>query len=392
MFSGRSAEIELLKKALIQTRHGNPYHLLICGERGIGKSSLLMLLDYIASDKAFDGFSFLTLRVELDSSTTYVEMIKKIGHALKESISKKDKVKALAVKAWTFLSGWEILGVSYNKRENSPDEYQLLNELVELFVNVIKQAESEIDGVVLLIDEADIPDESAHLGRFIKLFTEKLTFAQAEKTLIVLAGQPTVMERLKASHESSLRILQAVSLGTLKPEDSAWVIERGLEQAKESGGIKVEIASSAKNLIVELSEGYPHFLQQFSFSAFDADTNNLIDDEDVRRGAFGEYGALNQLGSKFFAGLYYNQISSDDYRRVLNTMAEFSDQWVSRAQIIDLAKIKNGHTVDNALRALKDRRIIQAQEGVKGHYRLPTKSFAAWIKALQSLDTANRSL
>ena len=41
-------------------------------------------------------------------------------------------------------------------------------------------------------------------------------------------------------------------------------------------------------------------------------------------------------------------------------------------------------TVDNALRALRERKIIYAKEGVRGEYRLPTKSFAAWIKAREA--------
>ena len=48
MFFGRSDEIGTIEQSLFQTLNGNPQHLLISGERGIGKSSLLNYADLIA--------------------------------------------------------------------------------------------------------------------------------------------------------------------------------------------------------------------------------------------------------------------------------------------------------------------------------------------------------
>ena len=49
MFSGRVDELRALESALFQTKNGNPTHFLIHGERGIGKSSLLMVVTYYAT-------------------------------------------------------------------------------------------------------------------------------------------------------------------------------------------------------------------------------------------------------------------------------------------------------------------------------------------------------
>lgn len=385
MFSGRTHEIGLLKHSLIQAKHGNPYHLLIDGERGVGKSSLLLYFEYLASDPTFDGFNFVSLKIELESSTTYLELIQKFAYALQSAIASKEQLKTKATKAWDFLSRWEILGVSYRKEDKVVDNHQLLNELVALFADFLKAAGSDVDGVVLLIDEADKPEPSAHLGSFIKLFTEKLAFLHTQRVLIVLAGLPVVMQKLKESHESSPRILQTITLEVLTQKESKQVIDLGLEEAEEKNGFKTSISQEAKDRIVELSEGYPHFLQQFSYDAFSADRDGLIDEQDVKAGSTGEHGSLVQLGKKFFEGMYFAQIQSDDYRKVLNTMAAFGDAWVSKAEIVKRSKLKDA-TVTNAVKALKERRIIYAQDGVRGQYRLPTKSFAVWIKATQNLD------
>ncbi len=129
-----------------------------------------------------------------------------------------------------------------------------------------------------------------------------------------------------------------------------------------------------------LSEGYPHFLQQFCYNAFEFDSDNSIDIEDVNNGAHAEDGALDQLGVKFFSEMYVDKIWSDDYREVLNFMAEHGDDWVTRKAIISGTDVSES-TVTNALSALKGRNIILSDDAKKGHYRLPTRSFATWIVA-----------
>ncbi|MDI6740387.1 MAG: hypothetical protein QME74_08500 [Candidatus Edwardsbacteria bacterium] len=43
-FVGRLDEIKSIERSLIQTRADSPCHFMITGERGIGKSSLLLYL------------------------------------------------------------------------------------------------------------------------------------------------------------------------------------------------------------------------------------------------------------------------------------------------------------------------------------------------------------
>ena len=65
--------------------------------------------------------------------------------------------------------------------------------------------------------------------------------------------------------------------------------------------MKTTISDEALNLLAELSEGYPHFVQQFAYSAFEADNDDVIDVIDVLEGSYGESGAIAQLGEKYFA-------------------------------------------------------------------------------------------
>ncbi len=68
-------------------------------------------------------------------------------------------------------------------------------------------------------------------------------------------------------------------------------------------------------------------------------------------------------------------------------MAEHNNNWVGRADLIKETTLKPG-TVDNALRALKNKDIILQDDARQGQYRLPTQSFAVWIKSKNRAEKA----
>lgn len=389
MFVGRIDELQSIEQSLFQTKHANPEHFLIEGERGIGKSSLLLYIDWLARGNLApnDGgnYNFIVVSVELDSSFDYEDMVRFLAVELKRAVADKNHVKDLARKAWDFLSSWEILGVQYKKREKHTEPYELLHNFTNTLVNLIEGAGDQIDGVLILIDEADKPPVSANLGEFVKLLTEQLTKRGCEQVLIGLAGLPSLIPKLRESHESSPRVFTTFRLDPLEPVERVRVIHRALDDAEEKNNFKTTITSDAERLISELSEGYPHFVQEFGHFAFQEDDDNNIDVNDVLEGAYKENGALAQLGHKYFHEPFYDQIASDDYRRVLQAMAEHMDNFVTRAVLRKTAGVKE-YTLNNALKALKERNIIIANERRKGEYRLPTKSFAIWIKALTSRE------
>jgi len=389
MFRGRGAELISIERDLYQAKHGNPQHFLIEGERGIGKSSLLFFVDALGSGivHCSDGsyLNFVVVNVELRGSDDQFDIVKGIARDLTRAISEHKTLKELASKVWDFLSNWEVMGVKYNKNNSEAELAEVFDGLVNSLVSLVSEAELELDGVLLLIDEADKPSETAQLGEFVKLLTERLSKRRCDNVLLGLAGLPSLIGKLRLSHESSPRIFEVMSLAPLAPEERKDVVRQGLAMAEQKSGDKTVITEEALDMISTLSEGYPHFIQQFSYSAFEEDKEGTIDVHDVLYGAHKKGGALGQLGIKYFNEMYFTSISSDDYRKVLNTMATHGDDWVSRARILDESGLVE-HTVTNALKALKDRNVIIQNDAQRGSYKLPTKSFAAWINALLSVE------
>jgi hypothetical protein len=190
---------------------------------------------------------------------------------------------------------------------------------------------------------------------------------------------PELRSKLHESHPSSLRIFEELQLARLSNEEVGNIIDICLQSANDTNEEKTSIVTDAKQSLIGWSEGYPHFVQQFGFSAFAVDTDGIIDNNDVLMAAFGPKGALETIGNRYYRNDFYNKIQKDSYRKVLRIMADDLDGWVSRAKIKDKFKGKDA-ILSNALKALRDRHIILSKEGVKGVYRLQHRGFALWIK------------
>lgn len=383
IFTGRSEELDVMEHCLLQTKNANPQHFLVEGERGIGKSSLLILQYVLASGRVptsrmGEKLNFLTINVVLQDQDDLLSLVKKVASKLHAEVRKRDALKSLVVNAWEVVSRIEAAGFRVHKNEATYSETELLDRLIDDFVSVCGNLPSGTDGVLLLFDEVDKGAERTKLGLFCKLLTEELSRQQAERVCIGLAGLPGTVDLLRGSHESSPRIFRSLNLAPLSQQECIEVLDKAIAEANSKNDSPVTIDAEVKQLIADLSEGYPHFLQEFGYCAFEQDEDYEITRSDVSKSLFGEHGAFDQLGKRYFNHAYY-ATSSNDYRSVLDVMAEHGDGWIERNQIIAATRLKES-TVDNALRALKGKNIILQDEALRGRYRLPTRSFATWIR------------
>ena len=133
MFCGRMDELRFLDHCLLQTKNGNPQHFLVEGERGIGKSSLLLSELVVATGRAqtFDGdktLDFIVVEISLDPDDDYFSIIKKITHQLKSAIGEREKLKMFALATFEFISRFEAGGVRI--RDGKPrDDSELVSSI-----------------------------------------------------------------------------------------------------------------------------------------------------------------------------------------------------------------------------------------------------------------------
>ena len=277
VFTGRIEESQALERMLFNTKHGNPQHFLLHGERGIGKSSLCYIHELSASGSIIgwedQRYNFLTLSLILEPTETYESIIRKLGSTLRRRLESHNKTQAMAKDVWNFLKRWEIMGVKYRPPESVPTPSELLDELAESYSIAAGKIKDTFDGILILIDEADKPPVNAHLGALLKGFAERLARLSPNTICLGVAGVSSVLDTLRQSHESALRLFTSFNLKPLSLEEGVEVVRKGLIEASKKSGVNVSITPEAEHYISNYSEGYPHFIQQFAYCAFEADTD-----------------------------------------------------------------------------------------------------------------------
>lgn len=389
MFAGRLEEIRDLEKGLWQTKNGYPSNFLVTGERGIGKSSLLQLIKYISQGDIESSygmkFDFVAVQLVISDRTDLFSSVKLIDRILKRELGKIEKVKTFLDSTWEFVQRIKIMdsGIESSKQNSELDiiiddfAYSLAQTCKRI---TGKQDEAKCkDGIVFFIDEADNACENLHLGYLVKAVTELLVQYECHNVMFIVAGLPVVIDKLSASHPSSIRIFNHLIIKELSPEDRQYVVESGIKEGNNINDEITTITNEAKTLISTLSEGYPHFIQQFSYSAFDYNSDGEISKDDVTGGAFGKGGALDEIGTRYYHSAYNEQIKSDDYREVLSIMADSMNSWIKKSDIVQKFSGAD-HTVTDALKALTTRKIILKNPSKRGEYRLQQRGFALWIK------------
>lgn len=397
MFVGRIPQLTSLEQALLQTRAGSPKNFILIGERGIGKTSLLNYLTYIANGLIEIGgekMNFLVINVDVDSSSTDIGLIQRIQLGLNRELEKTERARSFMATTWKFLQRVEGFGMRIRDQQSIINIETLHDEFAHslaLTANRICRADAQTefcakyDGILLLIDEADNAPSSLQLGAFSKLLTERMQRNGCNNFMLGIAGLLGVREVLRNSHASSLRIFDELLLQPLSRDEISAVIDRAISEANENNSEKTAIDEAARNWLINLSEGFPHFIQQFGYSAFERDSDGVISAEDVTEGAFGLHGAMEKIGDRFYRDDFYNKIQKESYRQVLRIMAKNGNQWISKPEIRKNFRGKET-TLDNALHALRERKIILAKEGQRGTYRLQHMGFAFWIM----LNTTNQ--
>lgn len=397
MFVGRIEELDRLEMSLFQTLADQPEHFMITGERGIGKTSMLMYLkDVAVGGIPIDGhkFKYLVVETDINKATTQLDLIKKIELSLNRKLQKTEPGRNFLKDAWGFLKRVRIMDSGIHDSEAITSEELLTEEFAYSLANIVDRIcdetkenifKSKYDGVLLLIDEADNSDQKLNFGSFFKLLIERLQRLGCNRVLVGLAGLPELRDVLVCSHPSSLRIFEEIELNRLSKTEVQGVINICINKASKLNKTEISISTEAVDLIEKLAEGYPHFIQQFGHSAFASDTDNKIDLEDVQKGAYGKNGALELIGSRYYRNDFYSRIGKDNYRQVLRIMANQLDGWVTKKEIREQFK-GTETTLSNAIKALRDRHIIISKEGSKGVYRLQHKGFALWIKIYADPD------
>ena len=264
-FAGRSQQLNDLARALEQ--EGG--HIVIYGNRGVGKSSLAKQLLLMSQNnravidrlthKPFQRFDYLPIYLQCDDSiTTINELLIRLltaDDALREWIPYRviSKVGGAEVGGSLKLKIIELKGKLTDQATSSQEEIE--QDLHGLFRNsllsVVRSGVAK-SGVLLIVDEFDRISDRSGLASLLKsLGSDGVKFA--------LVGVATNLSELITEHESVARQLTDGSIHV--PPMSKEEIDEIFDRAEAVIEDRVTYPKDTRNWIGEIARGHPYFVQ-----------------------------------------------------------------------------------------------------------------------------------
>ena len=226
LFAGRTQQVLKVINAINQRGQ----HVVLYGERGVGKTSLANVLHDILGLLERDDVKVLA--VNCDASTNFSSLWNSVFRELTLTEQKpaagfgKDTSREL------------IPANEYLEDKVTPDDVRYMFEQLETPTVVIID---EIDRISRKGDTTKIADT-------IKTLSDHST-----NTTLVLVGVADSVDDLITEHRSVERALVQIQMPRMSVKELHEILDKGLSQ------VKMTITIPAKNRIAELSQGLPHY-------------------------------------------------------------------------------------------------------------------------------------
>lgn len=256
---GRDDQLESFDVLLERLSRGHAEQsMLITGLRGVGKTVLLTSFEERARERGWT-----TVEAEITKNTAFGSRMAQLVRRALFQLAPKAKWRERATRAAAVLKSFQVTvttdgtlaaGLDVEAAEGFADSGELGDDLTDLLVALGEAAREHDSGVVFLIDEVqflETPELEALIAALHKTVQRRLPIT------LVGAGLPQLPRLAGEAKSYAERLFQFPRIGQLSPAEA----ERALIDPAERLGVTYE--SQAVKAIVEYTEGYPYFLQEY---------------------------------------------------------------------------------------------------------------------------------
>ena len=274
--TGRDEIITAARVALKRTPAGrHAKSMLLLGLRGVGKTVLLVCIEEIAEEEGY-----LTVFFEAPENGGLAEMLVPRLRGLLYRLSGFEKARVLANRALgTLRSFASVFKVTYGDFEVGVEPEpgftasgDLEIDLTDLLLAVGEAAKAAEKPVAIMIDEVQYLDES-DLGALIVALHR---IGQKGLPLMMFgAGLPQLAGVSGTAKSYAERLFDYPPVGALEQEAAEQALREPIRQAG------ADIEEDALQRIVEQTEGYPYFLQEWGSHTWDCAPASPVRQDDV---------------------------------------------------------------------------------------------------------------
>ncbi|MBO6795686.1 ATP-binding protein [Maricaulis sp.] len=336
-----SADIALQRVLL--GRHDRSQILL--GLRGTGKTVLLNTIERMAEDHGH-----ATSFVEAPEHHSLAQLLYPKIHRVLRTFSLVESARAAAHTAMKALQSFagtfkiEIgdFSLSVDSEPGVADSGVLSDDITDLFLRVGETARHAARGWTLLIDEVQYLEEKELSALIVALHRIN------QKRLPVLlfgAGLPQLAALSGDAKSYAERLFDFPETGPLSPEATRNAIRQPILSEGEN------ITDAALDLVVEETGGYPYFLQEWGYQAWNCAAASPITPGDIETA---NTAALKRLDNGFFR-VRYDRLTPKE-KEYVRAMASLGPDPI---RSIDVAK-----TLGETAQALGPRRAQIINKGM----------------------------
>ncbi|MFC4729363.1 AAA family ATPase [Coralloluteibacterium thermophilus] len=312
--AGRDDLLAAVRIATQRVRAGrHAKSVLMIGLRGVGKT---VLLDRMRMQAEEGGLQ--TLRVEAPEGRSLPAILAPQLRQALLRLSRSEQARALAERALRALAGFAKalrlryadieVGIDLEPEPGLADNGDLEHDLQALLEATGRAAQAAGTALILFVDELQYVDED----QLASLVTALHRCAQQQlPVMLVGAGLPQLPGQMGRARSYAERLFDFPFVGPLDPAAARAALE---VPAAELG---VRFEPDAVQAIVEATEGYPYFLQEWGKHAWDVADASPIDRRDVDTASREAVAALDES----FFRVRYDRLTPGE-KRYLRAMAE----------------------------------------------------------------------
>jgi len=332
---------EILQQALValgRVKRGRAEKsILIVGLRGTGKTVLLREIAGLAQQEQYQA-----IMIEAREKKSLPEILLLELRQMLFSLDRGERVSAKVKRAFSvfksFLSTIKRvnvkiqdidIGMDIEAEKGTADSGDLEADLTQLFIALGEAAQDKQTAIAIIIDELQYlhQEELSALIMAIHIIVQK-----ALPIVLIGAGLPQLIGHVGHAKSYAERLFSYPKVGPLKTEDAKAALQKPVQ--KEG----VMFTEEALDEIVRVTEGYPYFLQEWGYQAWNLAKDSSIDIHIARQATSVSIDVLDQ---NFFL-VRFDKLTPRE-KEYLRALAEWDTQSQRSGEVADKLGIDVQH-------------------------------------------------
>jgi len=296
--AGRNDILQQALMTLARVKRGRAEKsMLIIGLSGTGKTVLLHEISGLAEKEGYQ-----SVMIEAHEKKSLPELLLPELRRILFSLDVGEKISSKVKKAFrvlkSFVSSIKVnakmqeidFGIGIEPEKGTADSGDLETDLAQVFISLGEAAQDRHTAVAIIIDELQYlsDEELSSLIMAVHRVSQK-----SLPVVVIGAGLPQLVGKAGRAKSYAERLFDYPELGPLKKEDAKIALQEPVQKEVEG----VCFTDKALDEIIRVTQGYPYFLQEWGYQAWNLATKSPIDVEVAKQAT---KASIQRLDQSFF--------------------------------------------------------------------------------------------